>query len=439
MQPTPEEEIHLFLDTNVLLHYDALDGVKWRTVVNAKRVILHVAQPVLEEIALKKDMGETKRLRKRAGTVTKRLLKCFDAENPFCLRQGEYLLLEPDSPRMDSFPDLNPASKDDQLIAAALTFRKSHSSNCFVVTGDSSLTLRVKLRRSSLEYLAAPDGFRLLEEADADERQREALQKELSELKQAQPDLKLTFITGGTVMHINQQDSDAESLIQSRMTKVRAELPHLEMPTYSPLAANLAHFSGTPEQIDAYNQALNKFYSRYEIWLREALAIKRRAVHIELSIYNAGSVPADSILVRLHFADGFKLIEAEDLSKEFPKSPKKPKKPGFDPQLLGRGWNDPKIFTPPSLALLSPQTRKSISIRKTNSYDVEWEHEKLRQNMSEPLDELVAVFESEVRSFAIDYEIRADNLRSVAKDTLHVVASEGDEVNATETMSGQPP
>src|SRR3984893_8838020 len=228
MQPTPEEEIHLFLDTNVLLHYDALDGVKWRTVVNAKRVILHVAQPVLEEIALKKDMGETKRLRKRAGTVTKRLLKCFDAENPFCLRQGEYLLLEPDSPRMDSFPDLNPASKDDQLIAAALTFRKSHSSNCFVVTGDSSLTLRVKLRRSSLEYLAAPDGFRLLEEADADERQREALQKELSELKQAQPDLKLTFITGGTVMHINQQDSDAESLIQSRMTKVRAELPHLE-------------------------------------------------------------------------------------------------------------------------------------------------------------------------------------------------------------------
>ena len=415
-----EEEAHLFLDTNVLLHYDALDGVKWRTLVNANRVVLHVAQSVMDEISLKKDMGETKKLRKRADTIAKRLLQCLEKENPFRLREGEILLLEPDSPRLEEFPGLNSASRDDQLIASALTFQKTHQKKCYVVTGDSSLTLRVKLRRSELQHLSAPNSSRLPEEPDADERQRNTLQKELLELKRAQPELKLTFMDGETVMRVEQGSVDEKALIQAKMKNVRSKMPHLPKPAPPPLGS--VHLTGSPAEIDAYNKALDEFYRKYEVWLGEALAIKRRAVDVNLKTINGGTVPAESILVTLHFPDGFKLIEAEDLSDEFPKLPKRPKRPGFDPELLRAGLQTPRTFFP---SALTSQPTKGISIKKTNSYHVEWEHEKLRQDTFEPLHELIALFESEPQSFEITYEIRADNLRAVAQGSLHVVVPEG--------------
>jgi hypothetical protein len=116
------------------------------------------------------------------------------------------------------------------------------------------------------------------------------------------------------------------------------------------------------------------------------------------------------------------MIEAEDLSDEFPKLPKRPKRPGFDPELLRAGLQTPRTFFP---SAFTSQPTKGISIKKTNSYDVEWEHEKLRQDTFEPLDELIALFESELHSFEITYEIRADNLRAIAQGGLHVVVPEG--------------
>jgi hypothetical protein len=63
-----------------------------------------------------------------------------------------------------------------------------------------------------------------------------------------------------------------------------------------------------------------------------------------------------------------------------------------------------------------------MSIRKTKSYDVDWEHEKLRQKTSEPLDDLAIIFDSEMRSFEITFALRADNLKAVTRGSLHVVA-----------------
>jgi len=68
--------------------------------------------------------------------------------------------------------------------------------------------------------------------------------------------------------------------------------------------------------------------------------------------------------------------------------------------------------------------RESLSIRKTNSYDVEWEHGKVRQNTSVPLDGMSAMFDSEIHSFEVTYEIRADNLREVTRGSVHVIAAD---------------
>ena len=413
-----ENEAHLFLDSNVLLHYEAIDSIQWAKHVKTKTVTLHIAQSVMEEVSLKKDMGETKKLRKRAGQVTKRLLECLEAGNPFQLRKNEVLFLETETPRMEAFSELNPKSQDDRLVASALTFLQTQGGNCYVVTGDSSLTLRVKLRRWNLQHVAAPEDHRLADEPDAEERQRTAMQKELEELRRAQPKLELTFITGEKLMHVQLQKRDIEAFVNERMSKIREKNPILPIPNVEASPVSY-HVTGSPADVRAYNNAVETFYEKCESWLRQVVAIKERAVEINLEVFNRGSVPAESVLVNLHFPDGFKLIKAEALEKQYPKFPKVPKKPGFDRVgILPDLWN----FRMPVPNISIPVASKSaLTITKTNSYDVEWEHQKLRQNTSEPLDELMAVFESKLNSFEIIFQLRADNLRAVVSGSLYVV------------------
>jgi hypothetical protein len=411
------DEAHLFLDTNVLLHYQALDAIKWREIVSAKRVFLHLAQSVLEEIAIKKDMGESKRLRKRAGSVAKRLLECLETANPFCIRPDEFLLLESETPKMERFPALNPASNDDKLVASALTFSQASASNCFVVTGDSSLTLRVKLKQWNLKHISAPEPHKLPDEPDAEERARMEIQKELAKLKKEQPELALTFLNGETFLRVP-QPSDIEPHVQETMTKLRSDKKPISTLGRVILGASSAF--GTPEEIDEYNGALEDFFSQYEAWLRAVHAIKQKIVDIKLKVFNRGAVPAESVHISLRFPDGFKLVKRKEVSKYFPKPPNEPTKPGIE-GILPAGLRSAEMFTP-TFHMPTAPVKESISIIKTNSYDVVWERQKLRQNTSEPLDEMAAIFTSQLRSFEITFELRADNLRAVVPGKLHVIA-----------------
>src|SRR6266446_7855879 len=317
------EAAHLFLDTNVLLHYEALDGIQWRGHANAERVYLHIAQSVLDEISLKKDMGESKSLRKRAGRIAKRLLECLDVANPFTLREGEFLLLESETPRMEQFSKLNPLSKDDQLIASALTFKDENSVPCYIVTGDSSLALRVKIKQWPLEHLAAPDVNRLPDERDKDERENAALRQKLENVKRAQPKLELTFLDGRKVLRFKHKIEDIEALVKELSDAERKENRFYTVPTSDSegeadirktkfpgikiLPTAFVSLRGTKEEIIAYNEALTTYFSEYEAWVRTRRSIRLRTVTVELQVTNSGTLPAKSVHVRLHFPDGFKL------------------------------------------------------------------------------------------------------------------------------------
>lgn len=126
------------------------------------------------------------------------------------------------------------------------------------------------------------------------------------------------------------------------------------------------------------------------------------------------------LLVDLYFPDGFKLVKREDVKGQWPKPPKGPKKPGIDDFLVRAVLQDPHLSR---IYSQSPPVQQSMTIIKTNSYKVAWEHEKLRQNTSEPLDEMAAMFDTEVHSFGIKYELRADNLKDVITGELHVAVT----------------
>ena len=207
------------------------------------------------------------------------------------------------------------------------------------------------------------------------------------------------------------------------MADARGKYPKLPVLKFANLMMSMAN--GTPEQIHEYNDALEQFFVRSERWMREVLAIQNRTIEDELMVANAGAVPAESVHVKLHFPDGFKLVKSSRSKELWPRSPSLPKKPGIGDTLAGLG----RAFQhTPSLASAFAHSQSdyipdSLTITKTNSYDVVWEHPKLRQNTSEPLDEMSAIFDSDASSFEIAYELRADNLRTVISGSLHVVIS----------------
>jgi hypothetical protein len=76
--------MHVFPDTNVLVHFPALDGFDWLTLCCADEVIIHITPPVITELNKIKEIGHIKRLRKRAASVQRRLKDLLKADSDFC-------------------------------------------------------------------------------------------------------------------------------------------------------------------------------------------------------------------------------------------------------------------------------------------------------------------------------------------------------------------
>lgn len=331
----PDNEVqteHLFLDTNVLLHYQ-FDAIKWRGEIQAESICIHIVPSVLDEVAVKKDMGEPKALRKRAGKVAKRLLEYLDSANQYELRDGENLLFDSETPKIEDFPKLLPSSKDDQLIASALIFARDNFSKCYIVTGDSSLTLRVKVKQwPLLGHLAAPDSFKLPEQPDSTERALQEAQKQLYEARQTQPELTLTFLNGEDFIRLKPTPININEIVPLELSDLRGKKKPL--PVVSAANSMMRATLGTPEQIRVYNEALESYFKKYEVALRQGLDIRRRTIQIQLKVTNDGHVPAESVLLSLHFPDGFKLVKADELEDEYPDFPREPQKPGIGDALL---------------------------------------------------------------------------------------------------------
>jgi hypothetical protein len=61
-----------------------------------------------------------------------------------------------------------------------------------------------------------------------------------------------------------------------------------------------------------------------------------------------------------------------------------------------------------------------MSIRKTNSFEVEWDAKKIRQGEKKSLTTMTLVYDDEPFSFEIPFKAVADNARNAAIGSLHI-------------------
>lgn len=413
-------EAHLFLDTNVLIHYPALDGLDWSAVVGVNSIaVLHICEPVLEEIAKKKDMGETKRLRKRCDRLVKRISELLDHDEPVTLSNGIRIVIDATSPNMEVFPELNSRSADDRLLACALSFARSTGLQPLIVTADVSLALRAKLKGLHLQNLTLSEAERLTVQSDPEEAEKRELQQQVKMLTAAQPKLTLQFDKGGTVLQLEQRPP-RDDLLQDMFEKEKAKFPFAVMPETVPGAVSLEFLS--QQEVNVFNAELTEYFQEYEQWLEQVRQIIDRSHDIVVLVSNTGSSPAFGAHVRLRFPDGLNLVEKEEFEDLLPEHPSPPEKP--------RDWltriGDFRLpITRPHFPITPILASENMSIRKTNSFDVDWEAKKIRQGETKSLSEMVLVYDDKPFSFEIPFEMVADNLPNAVTGALHVHFNRG--------------
>jgi predicted ribonuclease YlaK len=140
------------LDTNVLLHYQAVDQLPWIVFLESSQVRLVIPLRVIEEIDAKKHSrspGLTKRARKLLPAL-ERLLGAAGRAG----RIAEGVTIEVP---VDTGPRERPEDADEEILLVARDLAQFSSRDVTVVTGDTAMTLRA--RAHGLKTLKLAEGY----------------------------------------------------------------------------------------------------------------------------------------------------------------------------------------------------------------------------------------------------------------------------------------
>ena len=435
-------KVALFPDTNLFMHYRPFNETDWCSLLQTTAVEIEIAPVVIRELEAQKTLNPSRKLRERAATRIKLLHKYLG--NPE-VRDGVTLQFQRKEPTAEfaASRGLNLQIKDDQLIGTFFLYREENPDiRSVLATGDLSLT--VKAHQYQIEILTPDETFLLPPEPDPLEKKNKELEAELHRYRSREPVLAVLFEDHNNYARFGLVPPDnianAEPEIQARLAAAKEKVQPVDLRprqvsdpatlVNNPLAQVVEMARKASEGFEAigrqfhedYNVRVADYYRAYEQYLRDSAAfatLAPRTIELGLIVDNSGTCPAEDIHVMLHFPDGFTLFD-EKHPPRMPEEPSIPSKEMFSQSSLLTSLSYiPDIST--RLAL--PRDPSVPKIRKTNSYDVEFEDEKLQHGFIWELDRLYAAFDSweSAKSFSIDYVIRAGNIIDPAEGKLGVV------------------
>jgi len=437
----------IFLDTNVYLHYQPFDQINWPEIVGAKSATIIVPPITIRELNKHKDSHSRRRVNRRAGEVLKKLAELFEFGSEAPLRDRVNVRFEDRDPVIDfSAYQLSHEIQDDNLIASIIMHRnETPEAEIVLITSDIGLTLLAKARRQGAETIRMPDNLRVAEQPDPTRKRIQQLEQELRELKSKAPELSLTFEDGNqhaTFVLPAPVASEPDEL-EHKLNEIKRRYPKRERSKRSSESRQTARSEElsrlvaamqpmnlvSQEEIARYNAELDKFYQAYAKYLTDSIQFenfKRRTAKLVILLANDGTAPAEDIDVFMHFPDGLRLVERQDLPRS-PKSPEPPVQPRTAMQMLTESFTPmvelPYLGSYDSGPIALPSNVSAPSIKRTGSYDVSFHVQKAKHNLQESFEPLYVVFDSyeEASSFQIDCQILAANVPHEIIGKLHIV------------------
>lgn len=431
-------QVHAFPDTNYFIQYKALDQIDWCKLLAADSVILQITPAVLGELNHKKDYSSSRRQQNRAGSALS-LLRSID-RGEAKLSAGvevEFISHHADDATFSSHR-LTRLDSDDSILAAAVEHAlNTPTANVYVITGDFGVEIRAR-RLLKIKPFCMPDDCKLPAEPDAEAEEIKRLKKQVAELQNTIPNLRLSFAGKDfyTLTYLEPMSSRLLQTCEEMLATAQQDHPKMEKKKNleTPVDNLMAQIAGLnaldPKDIADYNKKVDDYYdslSRYHDKLQCHLSFLQNTAKLNISIQNDGTTPADQIEVELHFPDGFLLYTEAELH-EPPREPKPPKKPRTTLESLSDmqniGFPSPyfPIYEPNTLNL--PFSNVSLLSKKHgNSYTVKFRVAKLKHHTSEPLDQLFVSYAGDAanRSFQIRYKLLADNLPAPVSGTLNLI------------------
>jgi hypothetical protein len=421
--------IILFLDVNVLLHYQQFRNVNWLAICQGDgtfQVEVRLARTVMDTLDRFKYSHDSKKLRHRSNDILKAIDDTIEHHDGV-LREGLRLALDDEGPVLSIYGEfnLNHQSDDDNLIANVLHYSKAHPSHqVHLVTGDVGLRHRASARHMSV--LRMPSELRLQDEPDSRDRQIHELKVLLEKQALRAPDLKLA-ITGSrdwAEVNLPPYAAPTESETQRKLAEIRAAFPMrdknqlpdsirrhaglFQQNDIDPakvtvpqlISASIAEIYKTFSAID--HMKILDFYRNYEAFLAAEVQYSSqmaRTIQLGLILENRGTCPAEDIDMRIKFPLGMQIVFKEGL----PQKPVPPQPPTWAASIL------------PSPRTAAAQIASGITLDVKKAIDgsiLEANISRIKHLFVVTLPPVFVIFDGEenVKSFKVNYSLYASNV-----------------------------
>ena len=464
----PPKELLLVLDTNTHVHFRPFTEVDWCSIFAAKRIRLLVPLIVLDELDKIKNEHKFSHIRRRAQTIANLLDNYIDEQLPE-VRRGVILEFIEENTTAEN---LNLDYNDNKLIACLCSLKEKKDSEVILITHDSGLTRRAKMRRLKTGKL--PDDLKI-EFVDESDKKYKELEQKHRKLEKAAPDLQLKFeneeqkierLIQPPAPFPNWTDLAAYSSLKQEFDEkikfcqtaiIRNEL------AVSPINNDDDESGKTrlqvisqPEsqlekQIEKLHQQLgnvphtefvrfinesNVYLQNYWSFLEQKTARQhflRKVLEIKLVISNDGLIPASEIEIDLTLPEDVGVIFLKN--NQFPSNPLEPYPPAM-PRMSGEIfgevlvnlWN--RVFQKKHLPANEPvkisQTRfeESVLVRISDDQKrLKFNFKKLKHTQKKMLMPLYLYFDNfdDARSFHFDFSLLADNTPEENRGKMHVI------------------
>ncbi|MEX2673422.1 MAG: PIN domain-containing protein [Phycisphaeraceae bacterium] len=414
------ESAELFLDTNILLHFQRIREIDWKTVAGARCVRLILCSPVLDELDKNKYNPKTADRARRA-----------DAEITQIEKAGGKVRV--DVTLEVAIDDEEPTGNvDSAIIQCILTRMKAcEATRVGLVSDDSQMRRRGEAK--GVEVITLDEKWQRPVESEEARKLKQA-ERELQRLRSRLPKLRLLLSAAAddtpeeVVSFESSRPSpiDVESLMEDERARCR---PLLETDGFAAEACN------------TYDSQLEEYFIAYRQYLKRLLdhrEFRARTLRLTFWIANEGTLPAHNVRAMLTLPTRFRRVVTQEevdgylepklshrSDREFdmlfgtgprtPTVPERPKKP--QPRSVhGLAFNNLSLSLPRD-RLFFERSIPSVNMPDlTRTLDVGddmvklWV-DKVTHNDHEPIGNIVAVFRTweEVTPFPIEYEIQTDD------------------------------
>lgn len=328
-----KNEIHVFLDTMIFMHYKSIAEIDLPAIFDSDHVIIVIPRITIQELDKHKNIHTSHKIRQRVKTRLDDLSNWILKVN--CeIRPNVFIKYDANRPSIDyEAAGLDPYWSDDQLLAHILQYRSKNAlTDILLVTDDTGPKLTA--HHLNIETTQLPEKFRLPPEEDELQKENRHLKNELLKLQSSAPQLVLRFedmedeedhkkfnlayVNPNDLIDKGQIIATLRSKHQPKQAPVKTNSLDIIMLIAERIAGNI------PEsEYQRYNQGLENYFTQYTKYLDELEKFKilnGQKIMLHLEVRNIGTTPAEDVDLYVYFPDGFALYT----DSGFPKEPKEP-------------------------------------------------------------------------------------------------------------------